>query len=414
MSETPASTPEAATLAIDRAVSFAEFSPRRQRLSDLPGSAVPDSGELIRHRFLCRGGSCLFVGATGAGKSSFLMQCALNWTLGRGAFGLEPVRPLAVWLVQAENDVHDLGEMRDGVCRSLAAAGLASALDLAAAAGRIDVFTEDTVCGDAFGRYLDAILAAAPKGDRPDLLIVDPALAYLGGDANSQADVSHWLRNILSPVLHRHEVGLILCHHTTKPQTLRPGTGPSPSGSDFAYLGAGSAELANWARSVLTIQSVKDSDGLYILRAAKRGKRLRWVGDDGEGTLRRYLAHAKEPGAIYWRHPDPDEIPPEACGKGRGHPPRKLEDLIMPARGLVLEKPMLLATFRAECRERFSLGLNAATQLMTLAQSRGALAKRRVKSEEGMRDIIGLPDQIERTAAAMQEAKQQPTLPGGG
>ena len=50
-----------------------------------------------------------------------------------------------------------------------------------------------------------------------DIVIVDPAFAYLGGDSNSQKDVSHFMRELLNPLLQRHQVGLVLAHHTNKP-----------------------------------------------------------------------------------------------------------------------------------------------------------------------------------------------------
>jgi hypothetical protein len=82
----------------------------------LPG-ARPN--ELIKNRFLCRGGSLLLVGPTGVGKSSLSMQAAVRWAAGQPCFGLVPAGPLRVLIVQAENDEGDMAEMRDGVIAGL-------------------------------------------------------------------------------------------------------------------------------------------------------------------------------------------------------------------------------------------------------------------------------------------------------
>jgi hypothetical protein len=60
------------------------------------------------------------------------------------------------------------------------------------------VVTEDSKTREGFAALLDQILAQYPC----DLVIADPAFAYIGGDASSQRDVSPFLRNMLNPVIH--------------------------------------------------------------------------------------------------------------------------------------------------------------------------------------------------------------------
>jgi len=406
--------PEAADAAVNQAIGMAEFSPKRETLADLPGRGTPDPGELIRHRLLCLGGTLLLVAATGIGKSTLLVQLALYWTLGRALFGLVPVRPLRIWIVQAENDRHDLGEMRDGVCRSLAATGAVTDGDLQEAAGRIAVYTEDAVCGERFGAYLDAILTAAGAG-KPDLVMVDPALAYFGGDINAQKELSPFLRNVLNPVLHRHSVGLVLCHHTNKPASLRGSNGPvpTPTTGDYAYLGAGGAELANWARAVLSIQEVRGAEGLYLLRAGKRGRRLGWTDRDGNTTCRRYIAHAREPDAIYWREPDPGEVPEEGDTARTGRPSKNPAEYIASAAGLVAGKPLSVGDLKAELQARYGVGEKLAQTVLTLALKRGNLAKVRVQLGPKAYDLVGLPGRVEQERDRLQEQFRSPELPQG-
>ena len=79
-----------------------------------------DPNELLKHRYLCRGGGMLLVGPAGVGKSTLQMQASLCWGIGREFFGIHPARPLKSLLIQSENDHGDLAEMRDGVLDGLA------------------------------------------------------------------------------------------------------------------------------------------------------------------------------------------------------------------------------------------------------------------------------------------------------
>ena len=81
--------------------------------------AENDPDNILGNRWLCKGGSCLFVGQSGIAKSSFVMQLAINWTLGRPTFGITPVRPLSCLVIQAENDAGDVAEQIQGAMSGL-------------------------------------------------------------------------------------------------------------------------------------------------------------------------------------------------------------------------------------------------------------------------------------------------------
>jgi hypothetical protein len=256
--------------------------------------------ELIRNRFLCRGAGLLLVGPTGIGKSSLAMQLALALAAGRECFGFAPTRPLRSLLVQAENDNGDLIEMRDGI---LAGMGFSKEEAGQALAGVL-VATVDAVCGPDF---LKEIVRPMVMSTRPDVLWIDPLLAYLGGDVSKQETVSGFLRNALNPILHEFGCAAVIVHHTNKPPT---GTEKREwQAGDFAYLGSGSADLANWARAVVAIRSLGSSD-VFELRLGKRGGRLGWTESDNQ--TRRYtlpIAHDPRNGVICWRVADAAEVP---------------------------------------------------------------------------------------------------------
>lgn len=338
--------------------------PPAKPLADLvrhPEGADPN--ELLRRRFLCRGGSALLVGPTGVGKSSCSMQCAICWACGRPAFGLEPAGPLRILIVQAENDEGDMAEMRDGVLAGLEL----SPEDRAAALGRIRVVSEDAKTREGFTAMLDQLLDQEPA----DMVFVDPALAYIGGDASSQRDVSPFLRNMLNPVIHKHQVGLVLVHHVNKPPSGEQK--PQWQAGDYAYLGAGSAEFANWARAVIAIRSI-GSDQIFELRLAKRGRRAGWKDAQGQPANSRYIAYHREPGVICWREVTPAEV--EAVMGAGGKP--TIQDVVDAlAKGPLWRKELAKAVMKAT-----AIGSTAAYELIDKAFQDGVIRVVR-KGEKG-------------------------------
>jgi hypothetical protein len=258
-----------------------------------------DPNELLQNRFLCRGGGLLLCGPTGIGKSSFTMQCAILWALGRECFDIKPARPIKSLIIQAENDEGDEVEMRDGVIEGLSL----NAEEAKTACEKIRVLKEDSQTGfDFFQRVVRPLL----EEHRPDLLWIDPAFAYLGGEATSQKDVTQFLRNFLNPLLGEFNCGGVIVHHTNKPPSSRRDQS-TWSGNDFAYAGSGSSEWANWARAVLVIRGTASSK-FFELVAGKRGARLCWQTEDGSPSRTKSIAHSTIPGAICWQEANPDEV----------------------------------------------------------------------------------------------------------
>lgn len=268
-----------------------------------------DPSELLRTRFLCKGGTALLAGPTGIGKSSLTYQCALSWGLGLASFGMQPARPLTTTIIQAENDQGDLAEMRDGVLRGLRW----SDQEIRQALEAVHFVCEASKSGQDFAPFLQEVIKARPA----DLIILDPIFAYLGGDAAKQAVVSPWLRNSLLPVVQETGVGLILVHHTNKPRT---GEEKSQwAAGDYAYLGSGSAEFANFCRGVITMRSLGD-ESIFELRAPKRGKRLGW------SDPVQYIKHSEE--GICWDQATPEEVEHLT---GKEHPHKRMLRILQTA-----------------------------------------------------------------------------------
>ena len=296
--------------------------PARLFLGDLKTPVYGDDPtELIKHRFMFKGGLGMFIGPTGIGKSSFIMQLMVHFTVGKAMYGIEPGDVyrrggMRIMMIQAENDEGDLAEMRDGI--------LAEAEDLtpeekALAGRRLAVVTVNDLTKDAFGEAVDLCLEEYGRLDGAyDLVIVDPAFAYLGGDSNKQEDVTYFMRTLMLPIAVRHAVGMFIVHHGNKP--LRGAEKESWKAGDFAYLGAGSAEWINPARCSLALRSV-GSESVFELVANKRGKRLRWKDGGGKVITKKHVAHNAKEGVISWHLATADEI--AAAGVSGGGAPVK-------------------------------------------------------------------------------------------
>ncbi len=215
-------------------------------------------------------------------------------------------RPEMIEKALAENDEGDLAEMRNGV---LAGCGDLASEQKARAGANVKTVTLTDKTSDGFAQMLNLLLTEEGPFD---LVLVDPAFAYLGGDSNSQRDVSHFMRELLNPLVQEHGVGLILAHHTNKPMRGKEKEGWAAG--DYAYLGAGSAEWINPARAALAIRSI-GSENVFELRAAKRGKRLRWKDSEGLDTTVQHIAHHGAEGVICWRSATAEEVA-EIVGDG--------------------------------------------------------------------------------------------------
>jgi RecA-family ATPase len=224
-----------------------------------------DLTTLLGKRWICRGGSALWVGSSGLGKSVLCLQAAITWAIGRSFFGINPKgEGLKSLIVQAENDEGDVAEAVQGIVKAMEL----SPKELEMVKKNVVIVRDCSSTGPAF---VDRARRLAEK-HRPDLFWADPLLAFIGGDLSNQETAGGFLRNLLNPLALSAGFAWMLIHHTPKP--IKEGNGYQ--GHDKAYSGFGSSELTNWARSVLMLAPCgEDAEGkrLYRLEVTKRGKR---------------------------------------------------------------------------------------------------------------------------------------------
>jgi len=257
-----------------------------------------DPNVILGKRWLCKGGSCLFVGQSGIGKSSLAVQCAATWGVGLSVFGVLPVKPLKSLFVQAENDIGDLSEMLQGV---LGSTGWTESSDELHVLKRNLIFVRDTI--HTGFEFCESIQRLIDKHE-PDLVWVDPLLSFIGDDISKQQVCSQFLRNWIGPISEATGVCWMFVHHTGKP--MDPKTKKGWTNTDHSYSGIGSSELTNWARAVCVLTRINTQT--FELKLAKRGKRAEAKDMLGNRTDSIYLEHASE--GIRWNQVEkPEEEP---------------------------------------------------------------------------------------------------------
>lgn len=230
---------------------------------------------LGERRWFCRGNIGILYGESGLGKSSLLAQLLIGWSLGSTVLGIRPMRPVRSLLVQAENDLGDLSEMLRGVTMGM---DITEQKDLEVINASVRIMTEACVSGaDKVMAYLRPLM----DGFRPDLLVIDPLFAFLGGNASDQEVASPFIRNMLMPLAAEYGCAILLVHHTNK---------PGANGRQASF--AGSQEWENAARMTMSLHS-RDGGGA-TLEARKRGPRLGWVDAAGERTTKKSIRYSSE------------------------------------------------------------------------------------------------------------------------
>lgn len=223
-----------------------------------------DPDNLIGKRWLTRGSSMIVSGGTGIGKSSLMMQIVIQWALGKDFFGITPVKPLKIGVIQAENDKGDLAEAFQGVGFGL---NLSSS-DMKMLQLQLEFRSEAVRTGDQFLAYARRFIHKS----KLDVIVADPLFSYFGGDLSDQGEVSVFLRNKLQPILQETKVAWIWMHHISKAQRK---DGEPMTTMELAHAGFGSSELANWAREIAVLAEVGQfKPRRFQLAFCKRGSRL--------------------------------------------------------------------------------------------------------------------------------------------
>jgi hypothetical protein len=343
-------------------------------------------------RYLCRGGTMLFVGPSGVGKSTASAQQDILWSLGRPAFGIAPARPLRIVTVQAENDQGDLIHMARGIIGALNLGGDDRAM---VEAGTV-YLSHNASTGPDFLAFVDRVV----RRYKPDLVRIDPLMAYAGGDLTKPETIAGFCRNGLNRIATRHGVGIVVCHHTPKMtgNTANSQARKQWGAFDWQYAASGGADLANWARAMLVIESL--SRDVFAFRAAKRWPG--WRDDAGEAQHVRYFKRGADHSKPFWHDATPEDVAEAGTQSGNGAKAGPdLEAMEYQAVALV-KTPTSPRVFKELLQSKLGLGKGKAeTMLAMLTADGGPLIEWKGKGWQPKR-FVGTP--------AMKQQWENPQL----
>lgn len=254
-------------------------------LCDLAKATIDPADTLLGDRFLCKEGSLLFAASTGSGKSVASNQMVCAWACGKEALGIKPARPLKILVVQAEDDPGDLQEMSMSVIAALEL----TQEEMQTVHSNTTYLRECSLSGDEFIAWLNVQVYHT----RPDLIVINPLLSYIGGKGVlDAATVTKFLRNGLNSILLRYRCACLVVHHTPKQNSSDRNTSKWRA-TDWIYAAAGVAEIANWCRAGIIIEATFDP---YVFRfiAAKRGRRIGWTNDFEDSVQTRFFRQSKD------------------------------------------------------------------------------------------------------------------------
>lgn len=328
--------------------------PRCRTLAEIddPLPENEDPNALLQGHFLSRGGGALIVSSSGTGKSVLTMQAAILWAMGCPCLGIAPTHPLKIGIIESEDDDYRLGRDRNDIHDILVEEG----------------YDPDEVCKALESVYILDMTGKTDEGfvegleadfevNRPDLYFVNPLFAVFGGDICNSGDATHFFRELIDPFIKTNKVGIVFVHHSTKPPASKDSK--TWNGNYGEYLGCGSSELTNWARSILTVTKTK-SDGVFVLNACKNGYGLGWKDEDNLPTTAKIVAHCSD-GRHFWREATAEEMAsiksPKALAKGarKKKQQQQVEDGVRKLVATLQTKPALPASeirdiARKECK----------------------------------------------------------------
>lgn len=311
----------------------------RIRPVDEVGQYLPEADDpnvLIFGPWLERGGSAFWVSTSGTGKSTMCMQFVHCASAGIPFCGLRPRGKLKFWVFQSEDSPRRVAQDRIDVRAELSEQH--PEIDWEAVGRTVKFVSLPGKIGVGFLAALDELLEMAKReGEMPDVIVLNPLLAYIGGPVTDGKYVTPFLRGGdingdetegLQALLMRHGVGVLVYHHTPKPPTEKELDAWMKSRFP-EYQGAGSSDLTNWGRSFVMMMRVQGHPNMVCCTAGKNGAELGWemIG----GAYRHYLAYSNGGGVSgkarhAWRELDDAEYE-QVVNKAKSDGEKKQDDV---------------------------------------------------------------------------------------
>jgi hypothetical protein len=274
---------------------------------------------------------------------------------------IAPVKPLRIAILQTEDSLNDLREYREGILSQKRFTP-----DRIALVRRNLIVLEQVPGGSP--DYLDSLLDNVAQKFEPDLISLNPLLAFCTADYTRE--LGSMLYTVIDPVIKKHRIGFLGVHHTPKPiYNKAPG---NYGAYDFQYLAAGDARIANWPRLSLQIEPISANPVLIAcFRIAKRWQRIAWLNEHDEPTRERFLKHS--PDKIWWT----DATQDEANSSRENEEPRKILD-ILPGPS---EPGIIREEVHVRAKNKFNIGKHKADDWLKIELHAGMIDRGEIQTE---------------------------------
>jgi hypothetical protein len=312
-------------------------------LGDFIDIAIDPESNLLGNRWLTREGSLFVVAPSGHGKSSFCIQCMINWSIGRVAFGFKPPRPLKILMLESEDDDAD----NKAFVQVLRTMNLTQAeMDLLAQNTRLE-FRRD-LCNNRFFAAIDQFLDQFAA----DILIINPLTGFCSVELKDEVGMDDFLRNRLNTVMVKHNCAPMIVAHMPKGQVAQIG---NKEWYEWMYVLSGCASLTNWARAILVFVPCPKIRGTYRFITAKRPTQSGWLDPEY------FFAHSKEKVDINGEDFEIIQWLPASAAQISEAKPEPKQKKIRVTTELIYEKMSLITdytreSFRAWCKDSFQIG----------------------------------------------------------
>lgn len=197
---------------------------------------APTEADWALPGLLERGERLIVTGGEGTGKSTLCRQVAVTAAAGLHPFSFEPVEPVRVLLVDAENPAtlvrRRLGELRSRLPGS-------SPVD-----GHLHIHIAGEL--DLLDAQAAAAFAALVAEVEPELLVVGPIYRMAGGDPNEDGHAAA-VQAVLDRIRQRHRCALLAEAHTPHGDAERPfGSSRWKRWPEFGLFLAADGALRHW------------------------------------------------------------------------------------------------------------------------------------------------------------------------
>ncbi|OVE75999.1 hypothetical protein BVX97_02660 [bacterium E08(2017)] len=258
----------------------------RHTINTLQGYQSNPQDYIAGDGFLRRGATCGLTGGTGMGKSVLVAQIAVSVASGNDILDCISVpHPRKVLVIQAENDEDTLKRDYISVADNMSA-------DYELVEDNLALVNVFGVSGAEFAEVLEG----AVREEKPDLIIIDPYQAYIGGtDINTTQSFLSWIEPV-DRIVKEYCCALLLVAHTPKPKDR----------SDWnalqgVYMAAGTSAFANYLRTSCELLTAGQETSRFKLTFSKNPQRTGLRDEQFGGVLRElYIQHSDDPTQPYW------------------------------------------------------------------------------------------------------------------